>query len=236
MYDLYKREKKFETNLEKINNKEFETPTELNWIIAGISFIFNVSKNKEQYQQDSFKKMQYALWQVVIEVGRTYYHYDISAYFLQHSLEKEPNDLFITKGNIVEKIKNDAKFKEILNNIIKEYGRDSEAFIFDSSLDDNFPISFDDGDLYFSIHYASLKIIGKKQNEKWNLNINLHDRYDYTEVKWPDKYYNDTNNIPKSILSSTLYNCAHLSEKFNVMKEYNIDIQFEMNGDEVMQI
>jgi len=67
--------------------------------------------NKNQYGQDSFKKMQYALWQVVIEVGRTYYNYEIFAYFLQHSLEKEPHDLLITEGSIVEKIKDDFKFK-----------------------------------------------------------------------------------------------------------------------------
>ena len=36
--------------------------------------------------------------------------------------------------------------------------------------------------------------------------------------------------MPKSIFSSTLYNLAHYSVKFGVMKEYNIDIQFKMNN------
>ena len=37
--------------------------------------------------------------------------------------------------------------------------------------------------------------------------------------------------IPKSIFSSTLYNLAHYSIKFGVMKEYNIDINFRINSD-----
>lgn len=52
------------------------------------------------------------------------------------------------------------------------------------------------------------------------------------EIRQLDKY-NDTTNILKSILSSSLYNFAYLSMKYKVMKEYNIDIQIELNEFEV---
>ena len=51
-----------------------------------------------------------------------------------------------------------------------------------------------------------------------------------------DKYFKDTNSIPKSILSSTLYNLAWLSVKSGVMKEYYIDIIFNTEIPEVINI
>ena len=46
-----------------------------------------------------------------------------------------------------------------------------------------------DKDLYFSIHSADLYIKGKKANNKWNLEVKLHDRYDYSKPKNLIKYY-----------------------------------------------
>ena len=88
--------------------------------------------------------------------------------------------------------------------------------------------------LYFAIHSADLHINGKKANDKWNLEIMLHDRYDYSKPKMPDQYYNDTSSVAKSMLSSTLYNLASFSTKCTVMKEYDIDIQFYIEGFEVI--
>ena len=56
-------------------------------------------------------------------------------------------------------------------------------------------------------------------------------RYDYSRKKTILEHYNDVNSVPKSIFSSTLYNLAHYSINFGVMKEYDIDIQFKMNDD-----
>lgn len=234
-YDLYKKEQKFETNLTKIKNNEYKDIDELKLLFTTISFIFNLYGNKSQYEKDAFKAMQYAFWQTVIEVGRSYFEFDISADFLQHSLEENPEDLYIEEGKVVEEIIKDKQFQENINNIVKEYGKDCKEFVFDSDNDENFPMNFDESDLYFSIHSASLKIVGKKQGKNWNLDIKLHDRYDYSIFKYPDKYYNDTNSIPKSIFSSTIYNLAYFSMKFKVMKEYNIDVHIELNDFEVIQ-
>ena len=50
------------------------------------NFIFNTSKNKSQYEKNTFKGMQFAFWQTVIEVGGRYAEFPISSEFLQHSL------------------------------------------------------------------------------------------------------------------------------------------------------
>lgn len=93
---------------------------------------------------------------------------------------------------------------------------------------------FSESDLYFALNNVSLYMIGEKQGEKWNLNIKLHDRYDYSEFKKINKYYKDTASVSKSIFSSTLYNLAWHSVKFKVIKEYNIDIIFQIEDFEVI--
>lgn len=236
-YDLYKKERKFENNLSKLENSNYEEDDEkLKLLITSFSYIFNMYRNKNQYGKDNFKEMQYAFWQTVIEVGGRYANFKIAAEFLQHSLEEKPEDLFFTEGKVVEEIKKQEQFQKTISKIIKKYGSNNNEFVFDSNVDEDFPVSFSDKDLYFAINKAELNMIGKKQNENWNLDIKLHDRYDYSEFKKIDKYYKDTSSVPKSIFSSTLYNLAWYSMKFNVMKEYNIDITFKMKDFEVIDL
>lgn len=236
-YDLYKKSIKFTEGIENISKGNFTDEESIKLIISSFSFIFNMKKNSSQYEKNSFKAMQYAFWQSVIEIGGKYAEFDISADFLQHSLEKEPENLLIKEGKVIQKIINDNNFKENINNIIKEYGKSNEEFIFDIPNNKEFPMTFSESDLYFSLNNVSLYIKAKKENKRWYLEITLHDRYDYTEFKNIDKYYKDTKSIPKSIFSSTLYNLAHYSVKFGVMKEYDIDIKFKMNDDfEVIDI
>lgn len=192
----------------------------------------DMKKSKNQYEKSHFKAMQYAFWQTVIEVGGKYAEFDISADFLQHSLEEKPEDLYITNGKVVDEIKKDNQFKEKVNKIIAEYGKGKTQFVTKSN--DNY-ISFNNKDLYFSIHSANMIVKGNKYNEKWELDISLDDKYDYSAPKGILQYYFDTNSVPKSIFSSTLYNLASASMKLGVMKEYMIYINFKTNEDEVKQ-
>ena len=233
-YDLYKKVIRFQEGIDKISKGNFTDEDSIKTIITSISFIFNIGKNKKQYEKSAFKAMQYVFWQTVIEIGGKYANFPISAEFLQHSLEEKPEDLVITKGNIIQEIINDKAFKKNINNIVNKYGENCNEFVFDSLEDNSFPMNFNDNDLYFAIHSASLYVKGMIQNNKWNIEAKLHDRYDYSEPKTPDKYYNDTDNVAKSILSSTLYNLASFSVYCGVIKEYDIDIIIFLEGFEVI--
>ena len=233
-YDLYKKVMKFQDGIDKISKGNFLDEYSIKTLITSFSFIFNMSKNKSQYEKNAFKAMQYAFWQTVIETGGKYAEFPISADFLQHSLEKEPEDLVITEGKVVQEILDDESFKKNINDIVNKYGNECDKFVFNSLKDDSFPMNFNDKDLYFSIHSAELYIEGKKINGKWNLEVKLHDRYDYSKPKNLIKYYNDTSSIAKSIFSSTLYNLANFSIKCGVMKEYDIDIKIHIEEFEVM--
>ena len=228
-YDLYKKELKFERELDKLKNNDYEEE-KLKLLITSFSYIFNMHKNKNQYEKNSFKEMQYAFWQAVIEVGGRYAKFDISADFLQHSLKEQPEDLHIVDGKVINEIKNDNQFKEKIAQIIKKYGDGKNEFVAEG---DDVSISFDNKDLYFAIHSANLVVKGNKYNGKWELDILLDDIYDYSAPKGVLKYYSDTNSVPKSIFSSTLYNLANASMKLGVMKEYKIYINFKINEDEV---
>lgn len=230
-YNLYRKVNKFQEEIVKIKEHNFKDKESVKLLISSFGFIFNLNKNKNQYEKSVFKAMQYAFWQTVIEVGRTYANFDISADLLQHSLESKPSNLLISNGKIIEEIIKDKNFKKCISNIVEKYGSNNNEFIFDSSTDKYFPLAFNESDLYFSLNKVYLFVKGKKENGKWNLEIKLHDRYDYSDPKNVIKYYNDTNSISKSIFSSTLYNFAYLSVKANVMKEYNIDILFKINSD-----
>ncbi|MBR3697794.1 MAG: hypothetical protein IKM97_06040 [Clostridia bacterium] len=228
-YDLYKKATKFTEGINKLRQGNFTDEESIKLLISSFSFIFHMNKNKSQYENNSFRAMQNAFWQTVIEVGGKYVEFDISADFLQHSLEKEPNDLLIKNGKVVQEIVKDKNFQDNINNIIEKYGANRNEFIFDSTINSDFPMRFGESDLYYSLNNVSLYISGVKYGETWNLDIKIHDRYDYSKRKTLSEHYNDVNSVPKSIFSSTMYNLAHYSINFGVMKEYDIDIQFKIN-------
>ncbi len=229
-YGLYKKVRKFQEGIYKISKGNFTDKDSIKTMITSISFIFNLSRNKKQYEKNTFKKMQFVFWQTVIELGEKYAEFPISADFLRHSLLQAPQNLVITEGKVIKEITEDKYFQENINNIIKKYGKNCNEFTFDSKKDKSFPMSFNDKDLYFSIHSADLYIKGNKISDKWNLEIKLHDKYDYSQPKNITKYYNDTSNVAKSLLSSTLYNFASLSVRSGVIKEYDIDIFISIHG------
>ena len=91
-------------------------------------------------------------------------------------------------------------------------------------------------DLYFAIHNANIEMKAKQDsNSSWSIDITLSDTFDFTKWKTPLEYYFDANNIPKSILSSTLYNLAFISQKLGVIKEYKViaklSIKLQENGE-----
>lgn len=230
-YDLYKKVMKFQNGIDKISKGNFTDEDSIKTIITSIGFIFNISKNKKQYENNAFKGMQFAFWQTVIEVGGNYAKFPISADFLQHSLEENPENLYITDGKIVETIKKDNNFQNIVKKIVEEKGKDKDSFEFNSKdyVEHEYDWAFNDKDLYFAIHLVDLKISALKKDDKWNLDIKIHDTYDYSKAKNLFQYYNDTNSIPKSILSSSLYNLAAFSNYCKVIKIYDIDIEFTIN-------
>lgn len=219
-YDLYKRERKFEDSLRKIGvNSNYKENEKIKLIISGFNYIFNMYKNKKQYDKDSLKMMQYAFWQTVIEVGERYFNYELAAILLQHSLEENPQDFIVKDEQLIQMIRQDANLKNKIKEIIYKNKGKSEIYI---PFGQEF-VTFENNDLYFAIHHADIEMKAKRETDSnWNIEITLSDTFDFTKWKMPFEYYFDANDIPKSILSSTLYNLAFISQKLGVIKEYQV--------------
>lgn len=231
-YSLYKKEEKFEKYISKFTYAKDTAEVDLKQIWETMPFNLIIKKNTKTFEISAIKSMQYALWQVVA-IGGNVVGFDSSSELLEHSLTDEPKDLLITEGEIVEEIKNDSQFKTKLNEIVEEYGKNKLEFNTENGK--KLSLQFDNSDLYFSIHKADIKVIGKKENDKWNLEIELIDTYDYSEFKKIKEYIKDANSVPKSMFSSFIYNLAHISSMFGVIKEYKVIVRFTIDDYEVIQ-
>lgn len=129
-YDLYKMERKFEVNLNKVKDDEnYKEDEKIKLMISGFSYIFNMYKNKNQYNKNSLKAMQYAFWQTVIEVGGRYFNYELAGKLLQHSLEEKASDYLITDEKIINLIIKDKNFENKIKEIIDKYNKQSNFYI-----------------------------------------------------------------------------------------------------------
>lgn len=231
-YTLYKKEEKFDKYISKVSYAQdtAKVGLKLLWETSPINLI--IKKNTNPFEIPAIKSMQYALWQIVA-IGGNVVGFDSSAESLEHSLTTKPKDLVITDGKIVEEIKNDSQFQKQLKEIVEEYGKETSEF--NTAEIKKLSLQFDNSDLYYSIHKADIKVIGKKENEKWNLEIELIDTYDYSEFKKLKEYIKDANSVPKSMFSSFIYNLAHISSMFGVIKEYKVIVRFTIDDYEVIQ-
>ncbi len=231
-YDLYKKETKFKANLAKIENNEYKEDENIKLLITSFSYIFNMYKNKNQYEKDSFKAMQYAFWQAVIEIGGRYFNYELAGDLLQHSIKEKASDYLITDEKIINLIIKDKNFENKMKEIIDKYSKEENFYIPQGKES----MAFKNSDLYFAIHKANIEMKAEKnEDSSWKAEITLSDTFDFTKWKTPLDYYFDANNIPKSILSSTLYNLAFISQKLGVIKEYKViaklTIKIQKNGE-----
>lgn len=219
VYDLYKKVTKFQNGIDRIIKCDFTDEERLKALITSISFVFNMSKNKNQYEKNAFKAMQYAFWQTVIEVGGKYFDYELASKLLQNSLDEKPKEFIITDDKIIKTIKKDKNFQDKLKEILNNH-KNQKSF---NVLKVEESLTFENSDLYFAIHIADVELKAEKNEELiWNVNIKLTDKFDFTKFKMPMDYYNDAKSILQSMLSSTLYNLAFISQKLGVVKEYDV--------------
>ena len=96
---------------------------------------------------------------------------------LEHALQDNPSDIW--RGNdsrIAQLINNDGAYLKKLDAAIKA----SKDGTIDAVLPD---IQFNTGDLYYSIHKATIHVVGYLQNNgKWIIHATLSDRYNFSEI------------------------------------------------------
>ncbi len=193
-------------------------------IFDGFNDIFN--KSKQTFQDfgncvyETQKTAQRAIWRA----GARHYlgdakEYYTSAWMLEHSLQDNPSDIW--RGNdsrIANLINNDKAYLDKLDEAIKA----SKDGTIDTDLDG---IQFDNDDLFFSIHKATIHVTGRKQsNGKWIVHAKLSDKYDFTEFM---TFMDDKGGWSKEASLGTVANdAANISQKLGAINPYMVNVEF----------
>ena len=240
IYKLFNDSQKFSKIINEFKNidwNEVDKKTAENFI-KSLSFIFDETKKLNPISYAVYYEMQYIFWQVVI-IGGLLTDKKLSAQLLSNSLSpfgNEPNNLMLYDKQTVQLIVDSNAFKSKIKELIEKYGKDNNEFVIDVNKDipkEDILIRFDSSDLLFALHDATLLINAKKNNDStWNLDIEINDKYDFTDFKRLKEYV-DSNKTAKStledILSTLLNNFGVISSEYGVIKTYDLKIKFKLN-------
>ena len=233
-YRLYKTTLKFNQTINLFkkelkkadNDKKIEAIIE-KYMLEELKFIFDSSKIGVLVYYQVYYAMQVVVWEIIISGGLIKKYY-LSSELLQKSLtadNKNEEDYYVLNTDRIKEIKEDVlvqnKIKELLN---KYSNNELKIELNETTIEANeLLVEFESGDLFYSLHNATLNICGEKQGDKWHLNIILKDKYDFTDPRLKDKEYK------KSFLGSVLNNCGVVSQQYGVIRPYNVYIEFEYN-------
>lgn len=216
--------KKIKENQKNINVKIYDLYDES--FLDACEVIFDTTKMKSPIFHLAFYNLQREFWKIVV-AGGILFDMKLSAYLLIKSIdlpEEKENEEQIIDDEYVNKIL--FSNKEFTNKI-NSYLNGEDVNIEDSN------VTFNDKDLFFSLHNVTLKIKGiKNKLGIWSLEIELKDKYDFTDIIWFNGYANKdfTENIPKALVSSTLNNFASISSAYDVLKNYKFTIKTKVNS------
>lgn len=221
--EISKQYKKHENFFEKMMNGDYDVLQNLSFDI--VRFSFSKYYSNKPYLNETTQRSQYFIWKVLAmsfkAIGFTF-----SGKCLENSLKRSPKDMEITSGSIVNKIKRDKKFIDKINVIIRENSQKTKFIVKDK-------VRFDDGDLLLALHKVTLNVIGEKQtNNTWNLQIELTDKYDFTDYKEINEIIGGNIGLLER-LGNIANNIAMISTSCNVIREYDISIKFNMDNWEV---
>lgn len=214
-YEVYKLYNKFQ----KIKNKSEEVDLEYmqNFLFDNLLFAFSNYYRNKKYLGGVIAEIQLYFWKTIVILFKN--KYPNGTDFIKHSLQNNPDDKTIFNGKIVDDIRRDINFQNVIENIlIKNNGK--------SELDVTCGLNYASSDLFLALNNTTINIKGNRDNDKWNLDITITDRYDFTDFKEIDEYCDD--NLIKGLFGSTANNMAMISVASGVLHEYNVTIKFNM--------
>ena len=227
--NILKRNKKI---LNDLSSEELDKKIDEK-IVKFLKTYFSLKKMSNPIYYEICYYMQLIIWEIIISFGKSKQLY-FSADCLSHSLsvigEKPKNVTYTNKDKyLIDEIKEDVNFKEKIQKIIKKYQK-TEKLDFDGNDENNINdsiYSFESGDLFYSLHSVTISLKGTKIQNKWNLNVELTDQYDFTEILSNDKY--TKKNKKYLTLGNILNDMGTVSTCYGVLKSYDITIKFNWN-------
>lgn len=163
-------------------------------------------------------------------------NWNLSGKLLEHSLQENPQNITITESKYINKIIHNNNFKDKINKIIAGYGnefyfdtgKEKESLAFECNSKD-----WNSIDLFLAIHNTTIQVIGKKKtNEKWDLEIEMSDLYDFTDFQGVKEYVKKEPTA-LSIIAAIANNFAMIATSCNVVHEYKVTFKFKITNWEV---
>lgn len=250
IYHLYNATETFKMNLAEIEKMSKEGKINDNIkndkkVIQYFQYIFKVKKifNPKEYTLNYYR--QYIFWETVIN-GGLLFNYKLAAKLLKHSLSEIGEDsktYNVTDKQIIEDIKKDVDFIKKIDEIIKKHCK--EEHFKTETIGEKETFAFENNtDFKFAIHNAEIIVEGTRNKENnWDLNIEILDRFDFTDFIFPEEYNDKYKEIDKNEnktpiqkavsdvkngLGYSLNNMALISVQYGVLKEYDVRISFNM--------
>lgn len=133
---------------------------------------------------------------------------------LYHSLQQKPSDLtYGDNSRIANQIKSDKAFDASLKNMLLHYSNENY-------INEYIGVEFNEGDLYYSIHRATIYVSGKRNyNGKWELKCSLVDTFDFTEYLLQDYGFS---------LGNFANDGATILQKCGVINPYKVRVDFRV--------
>ncbi|MBR2840512.1 MAG: hypothetical protein IKF01_01425 [Bacilli bacterium] len=198
---------------------------------------FSINKITNPRFYEVYYYMQFILWEGVVKGGE-YKKLKLSSKCLSHSLSvlnSKPKDIkFNDKDKyVIDLIKGEDGFKNKIKELIDKYYKKDKIIFNDSTPKDSEELyySFENDDLFYSLHSVKINFDGYKKDNKWHLNIELTDTYDFTEILSNDKYKDSKRKYLTK--GNVLNDFAAISSQYGVIKPYKIIIDFKWSDFDV---
>jgi len=218
--EISKQYKKHQNFFEKMINGDYDVLQNLSFDV--VRFSFSKYYSNKPYLNETTQRSQYFIWKSLAMSFKTI-GFTFSGKCLENSLKRNPKDIEIISGKVINDIKKDDNFKNKINKILKEHENEAKFNVKEI-------IRFGDGDLLLALHDATLNVIGERQiDDSWNLQIEITDKYDFTDYKEIQEIIGGNASLLER-LGNIANNIAMISTSCNVIREYNIDIKFNLDN------
>ena len=222
-YKVYNDYKDFKQLLDEFSNNKKDNKID-EATLKGFSIIFDMDKITMPLFYSVFYNLQRMFWEIVI-IGGLFKGMKLSAYLMRISLtnsgeyDKEGQILTIEDENITNLLINNEEFKNDIN-----------EYLINDNIDlKEIGLRLKIGDLALALHNVTMNLKGTRKNdEMWDLEIEIYDRYDFTDIKNVNDYLESDDSLKMSLLSSTLNNFAAVSSAYNVIKPFNFVIKMHV--------
>lgn len=158
-FKLYNKFEKIKNTTEEVDNEYIQ-----NFLFDNLSFAFSTYYRNKKYLNGIILEIQRYFWRMIVTILKE--KYPLGTEFIDYSLQENPKDRVITQGRIIEDIVKDSRFKEKINQIIKD--NDNKSYFNVTS-----GLNYASTDLFLALNNTTINVIGNKEENKWKLNITI---------------------------------------------------------------